>query len=103
MRAGNFEADWRHTDRIEMIRRQRGWRDESAGDLLWDGTPFEGRTVLVRCLHGLGDTLQYARFVRQVCRVAARVYFAVQPSLLRLFRTQSEFGTVIDGWITPFP
>ena len=30
---------------------------------VWDGRPFEGRNVLVRCYHGLGDTLQFARYL----------------------------------------
>jgi hypothetical protein len=30
---------------------------------VWDGRPFEGRDVLVRCYHGLGDTLQFARYL----------------------------------------
>ena len=30
---------------------------------VWDGRPFSGRDVLVRCYHGLGDTIQFARFL----------------------------------------
>lgn len=30
---------------------------------VWDGRSFEGRNVLVRCYHGLGDALQFARYL----------------------------------------
>ena len=62
MRAGDFEAAWRATDRIELPRRA-GEHAPGPSHLRWDGTPLEGRRVLVRCLHGLGDTLQFMRFV----------------------------------------
>lgn len=103
MRAGDFEAAWRETDRAEAARRARGWRDEAAGDLMWDGTPLAGKSVLIRCLHGLGDTLQFMRFVPEVCRIARQVRFAVQPVLLPLFAGHPHFGEVINGWSDHWP
>src|SRR4051794_32840782 len=73
MRRGDFEAAWRETDRVECLRRA----EERAGrlvwqphHLLWNGEPFAGRPVLVRCQHGLGDTLQFARFLPHVRAIA---------------------------------
>lgn len=51
---------------------------------VWDGRPFAGRDVLVRCYHGLGDTLQFARFLPLLARDAASVSLEVQPRLLPL-------------------
>jgi hypothetical protein len=66
MRRGDFEAAWRQTDRIELPRRARQ-RDPAfvrePQHLKWNGEPFDGRDVLVRCEHGLGDTLQFIRYV----------------------------------------
>src|SRR4051812_26865533 len=52
MQRGDFEAAWRQTDRLELPRRA----DAAAGrfvrephHLLWNGEPFAGRHVLVRC------------------------------------------------------
>jgi hypothetical protein len=103
MRAGDFERAWQATDCAEAARRARGWRDEAAGELLWDGTPFTGRRVLVRCLHGLGDTLQFLRFVYDLRQIAAEVMFAVQPALLPLLAGEPELGRVIDGWVDHWP
>jgi hypothetical protein len=66
--------------------------------LVWNGTPFAGQHVLVRCLHGLGDTLQFIRFIPQLKAVAASVTVAIQPALLPLFTPDSDLGKIRDGW-----
>ena len=104
MRRGDFEAAWEATDHIEMPRRLRGGRVEDAGELLWDGAAFDDRHVLVRCLHGLGDTLQFIRFIPLLRQRARRVTVAIQPALRSLFPRHGEFGEVRDGWTdTPIP
>jgi hypothetical protein len=52
---------------------------------VWDGRPFDGRDVLVRCYHGLGDTIQFARFLPLLGRRAASVTVEIQPRLMPLF------------------
>ncbi len=51
---------------------------------VWDGRRFDGRDVLVRCYHGLGDTLQFARYLAPLRARAASVTLEVQPELLPL-------------------
>ena len=101
MRRGDFEGAWRETDRIEIPRR----RSVAAGHdgrqpyyLLWDGTPFEGRDVVIRCNHGLGDTLQFLRFVPALARRARSVTTLVQPPLVTVLRHASGVGHIRDGW-----
>lgn len=48
---------------------------------LWDGGPLEGRTILVWTEQGLGDTLQFARYLPWVQARGGRVLFQVQPAL----------------------
>ena len=87
MTAGEFELAWRESDRVLRCRRETG---AVCGHLpehqrwLWDGTPLEGKRVRVRCFHGLGDTVQFARFLpwlREVCR---EVQFVPQAELREL-------------------
>jgi hypothetical protein len=100
MRAGDFEEAWRQTDRIELARR----RDAAAGrlvrgphHLLWDGTPFHDRHVLARCNHGLGDTLQFARYLPLLRAVARSVTVLAPPPLVGFLSSARIFGDVRNG------
>jgi hypothetical protein len=101
MRRGDWDEAWRQTDRIELPRRMqqsRGTFLRGPEHLKWDGTPFEGRSVLVRCEHGLGDTLQFIRFVPELSKIAREVTVLVQPHLLALLQGAPGLGTVLNGW-----
>jgi hypothetical protein len=101
MLRGDWEEAWRETDRLEGPRRvaqahagfeRRPWH------LVWDGTPLAGRSVLVRCAHGLGDTLQFIRFLPELSRICREVTLLVQPQLLALLQDAPGLGRVLDGW-----
>jgi hypothetical protein len=79
MLAGRFEEAWRESDRIAA----RGGPDPYR---LWDGQPFTGKRVLIRCLHGYGDAIQFIRYARLLRRDAARVIVQTHPQLVSLFR-----------------
>ena len=88
MRAGEFELAWRVSDEV-----LRGRRGESAHHLprhfqwIWNGEPLDGKRVLIRCYHGLGDTIQFIRFAPLVSAIAERVIVWAQPGLIPLLRT----------------
>src|SRR5690348_617414 len=100
MRRGDFEAAWLQTDRIELPRRAaeaRGTFVRGPQHLTWSGEPFDGRRVLVRCEHGLGDTLQFIRYLPALRERARSVALLVQPMLLPLFEGSTAFGEVRNG------
>ncbi len=106
MQRGDWQEAWRQTDRIEIPRRHAQRFPDFvpvAGQLKWNGTPLEGRSVLIRCEHGLGDTLQFIRFVPQVVRLAREVHLLVQPHLLALLRGAPGLGNVSNGWTNDSP
>jgi ADP-heptose:LPS heptosyltransferase len=99
MRRGDWEAAWRATDRIELPRRacqQEPGFQRRPEQLRWDGTPLAGRSVLVRCEHGLGDTLQFMRFLPLLH--ARHLHFLVQPPLVELLRDAPGLGEVRNYW-----
>src|SRR4051812_9515302 len=53
---------------------------------VWNGTPLKGREVLVRCYHGLGDTIQFLRYLPSLACEAASVTLEVQPALIPLLQ-----------------
>jgi len=86
MRRGDFAAAWRASD--EVLRAHTPcWHLPRHEQWVWDGTPLDGKRVLVRCYHGLGDTLQFIRYAPLVHRVAAEVTVWAQPALIPLLRT----------------
>jgi Flp pilus assembly protein TadD len=52
----------------------------------WRGEALDGRTILLHHEQGLGDTLQFVRYVPLVARHGGRVILHVQPPLVRLLR-----------------
>jgi hypothetical protein len=90
MMLGRFEEAWKETDRTEEARRAR---DDSTRDLpphmrrVWNGKCVADNRVLVRCYHGLGDTIQFARYIPVLKRVARSVIVQCQPSLVSLIES----------------
>ena len=60
----------------------------------WRGEPLGHGHLLVLAEQGLGDTIQFARFVPSVRTRAARVTFVVPPPLVRLFGSNSQLGAI---------
>jgi tetratricopeptide (TPR) repeat protein len=53
----------------------------------WDGSPLAGRTIMLHAEQGLGDTLQFIRYVPLVKQRGARVIVVAQKALLRLLKS----------------
>lgn len=90
---GNFEPGWREYE----------WRWLDGGishgfdpGKLWTGDqPIAGKTVLVHFEQGLGDTLQFVRYVDRMVDAGARVVLRVQDALLPLLREYTGTAQVI--------
>jgi len=83
MMRGEFERAWEVSDRILGAVAPR--LDE-----------VRGKRVLVRCEHGLGDTIQYIRYAPLLRPLVARLLVHAQPRLLPLLRGM----TAIDHLFT---
>jgi hypothetical protein len=101
MERGNFEVAWQQIDRLEIPRRAAQLRAgfvRHTHHLKWNGEPFEGRNVLVRCEHGLGDTLQFVRYLPLIQHTSRSLTLLVQPPLLALLQATPGLGDVRNGW-----
>jgi hypothetical protein len=89
MRRADFAAAWQVSDRILAARApgETCWDLPRHEQWVWDGRPLAGQRVLVRCYHGLGDTIQFARFLPRLGAFAASVTVWAQPALLELLAT----------------
>ena len=100
MRAGRHDEAWSLALQT-LAERDPATRDDPSLPYhlrwVWDGRDPAGRDVLVRCYHGLGDTIQFARFLPLLAARAAAVTVEVQPSLIPLLASLDG-----DMALTPF-
>jgi hypothetical protein len=84
IRRGDYRAAFAIGD-AAIAARDPAQRDDARVDYhrrwVWDGRGFDGADVLVRCYHGLGDTIQFARFL-PLLRQRARSVTVEAPARL---------------------
>jgi Flp pilus assembly protein TadD len=76
---GDFERGW---PEYEWRWRCPGNSLPSIKQPMWDGTPLQGRTILLVAEQGLGDTLHFVRYAKVMQKRGARVIVAAQKPLL---------------------
>jgi hypothetical protein len=86
MLLGRFEDAWSESERIASRH----------GPGLWKGECFLGKRVIVRCLHGFGDAIQFVRYAQLLGRVASRVIVQTHPELVSLMRTSNSVDEAIS-------
>lgn len=95
MLAGHFELAWQQSDAI----RRRGAADPHR---FWTGAPIAGKRIIVRCLHGLGDSVQMLRYLTLLQQCCAAVTVELPPRLLPLASRFRSMGHAIS-WDTEEP
>lgn len=77
--SGDYGAAWQESADI---------RARSLGDAncLWRGEDITGKRVIVRCLHGFGDAVQFFRYAPKLNARAARVVWELPPALVEIAR-----------------
>ncbi len=66
----------------------------------WKGEPLSGRSIVVYSEQGLGDTIQFARFLPALTQRGAKLTFLCHPNLMRLFRPLAadfEIVPLVEG------
>lgn len=95
MLLGDFERAWRQSDLISS-------RANPDPNRFWDGRPLDGNRVLIRCLHGLGDSIQFIRYAPLVRSVARSVIIEAQPKL-KILLSDSNLADEVFTWSEPEP
>ena len=98
MLLGNFAEAWMESDCVQRYRSSAGitCRHEPIHlRFVWDGSPLECGRVLLRCYHGLGDTLQFIRYVPLLKERARHVMVQAQPGLIPLLQSMQEIDRLI--------
>jgi hypothetical protein len=87
MLLGQFEAAWQISDAVLAVRSAADF-DRSDQPLhlraVWRGNSLEGSRLLIRCYHGLGDTIQFCRYIPILATRCRSVFVEAQTELMPL-------------------
>ena len=95
MLLGEFENAWKESDSISNSR-------EYDPNRFWNGTSWSNGRVMLRCLHGLGDTIQFIRYAPLLRKTCSSLTVQTHPELVRLLEGVSGIDRVIS-WGPSFP
>lgn len=96
IRAGDFERAWAINGRdLAMLAHPPKHTGPRHLQRIWRGEDLRDKKVLVRCYHGLGDTIQFLRFLQPLRALARNVTVWCQGELLPLV----ERAAGVDGAI----
>ena len=87
---GWVEYEWRFTD----LNGQKKYNKK--GVQRWDGTIFPGKRLLVIDEQGLGDTLQFIRYLPMVKKLGGTVIFETSQPLIRLLAKFNGIDELLD-------
>lgn len=93
MRRGEFSAAWALSDALLGVPQDHRTTPRHQQQI-WRGAPLRGR-VLVRCYHGLGDTIQFIRYAPLIKNTANHVTVWAQRSLLKILSTVSGIDRLL--------
>ncbi|MEE8207666.1 MAG: tetratricopeptide repeat protein, partial [Nitrosomonadaceae bacterium] len=89
----NFEQGWQE---YEWRLRAKKTVSLAFQQTRWDGSPLNGRYILVHAEQGLGDTIQFIRYLPLVRARGGYVIFECQSNLFRLLRSCKGFDEIIE-------
>ena len=92
---GDYAAAWPHHEY-----RPRDWVGEFAIPR-WKGEPLAGQRILLHAEQGMGDTLQFVRYVPLVAARGGRVVLATVPALAPLFDGMPGVDELVTGTRPP--
>ena len=96
---GWAEYEWRWRSEVFLV---QGHARPALAKREWDGSPLQGRTILLHVEQGLGDTIQFARYASLLKQQGAgQVLLACPPELQRLMRRCRDIDQIVTE--TPFP
>ena len=81
LKAGDFARGW---PEYEWRWKQPLVRAPFTAAPRWDGSPLDGRTILLHAEQGKGDTIQFVRYGELVQQRGGRVVLSAEPSMLPL-------------------
>jgi Tetratricopeptide repeat len=81
---GDFARGWSEYEWRWKLKQREAVRRDFPQPLWLGSSPLKGRTILLHSEMGLGDTLLFCRYAKEVAALGAKVVLEVQPALFPL-------------------
>ncbi|MBC8548436.1 MAG: tetratricopeptide repeat protein [Candidatus Brocadiales bacterium] len=89
---GNFKDGWQE---YEWRLHTKGYAHRSFQQPMWDGSPLNGKTILIHTEQGMGDNIQFVRYLPMVQARGGRVIFECLPALVHLLKNCAGIDAII--------
>ena len=99
---GDFQDGWENYAWRWRVK-DLGLRRRDYKEPLWDGSALDGKTIFIYPEQGLGDSIQFVRYLPVVEALGARVIFEVPETLYRLFKVSKFAENLVGKNETPPP
>ena len=88
---GDFENGWKYYE----------YRPSKHLNILnnikeWKGEDLKSKHILVYCEQGLGDTIQFSKYIFPLLKISGKVTLVMQKKILNIFRTDYPNLEIID-------
>jgi tetratricopeptide (TPR) repeat protein len=98
---GDFKNGWSNYeyrfDQPTYVKRQFSARTPQ-----WQGEPLQDKSILIHAEQGLGDTIQFCRYIKNLAGLGARIYFEIQSPLSETLKDlDGVFEFVTNGQPPP--
>ena len=90
---GDYSRGW---EEYEWRLRQKKNVPRPFHQPVWDGSPLDGRTILVHDEQGYGDTFQFVRYLRQVQAYGGQVVFECHHQLAAVLRGCDGYDELVE-------
>jgi hypothetical protein len=88
--SGNYKDGFREYEWRKYTVKRYGYREFSPP--LWCGQELNGKTLLIHHEQGLGDAIQFSRYVKILYDNGVDIRYAAHPSLMRLLGSMGDLA-----------
>ncbi|OHB77998.1 MAG: hypothetical protein A2Z25_11455 [Planctomycetes bacterium RBG_16_55_9] len=93
---GNFIEGWKHYRWRRNVDPKMPTDHNYPGKSRWDGTPLEGKRLFVHYEQGLGDNIQFVRYLPMVKALGGTVIFETPKPLMGLFQELAGIDELME-------
>jgi tetratricopeptide (TPR) repeat protein len=99
---GDLISGWAHYERRDPDRYIEEWLRKTTQPRWTGREPIQGKTLLLQAEQGLGDTIQFCRYARDISQMGATVVMEVQAAVKTLVAQMADVNhTVARGEALP--